>query len=178
MPKKSARIRSIVHSDATLRKASDYLEYDIHTFVAGLEIYIRARKTYEATEIGNAALDSFLLRARLLFDFFLRDNAPRDDVIALDYFHDQDPKPYKSHMTKAVKRERDKINKRLMHLTTAPMPRLRSNQVYSLKQIIPPIMKAFQAWLAVVPDSRLQRPVAGARKIFSQHLKRLEKLIP
>ena len=161
-------------SDAKLRKATDYLEYDLHTFVAGLDIYLRAR----GTEVGNAALDSFLLRSRLLMDFLTRDNAPDNDVIALDFFHDYDPKPYKPGMTKPVKRERDKINKRLMHLTTVPMPRLRSNQRYSLANIVPPIVGAFKAWLTVVPDRRLQQPAAESRRIFEKHIQRLERLQP
>ncbi len=166
-------MRNIVHSDMKLRRASDYLEYDLHTFVAGLVIYIR----YQGTDIGNAGLESFLLRARLLFDFLLRDSAVPDDVIALDYFHDQNPKPYKPYMTKSVKNERDKINKRLKHLTTAPMPQLRSKQRYSLRYIVLPINKAFRAWLWTVPDNRLQKPVAETRKVFEQHLHRIEQLI-
>lgn len=165
MPKKSSKSRG-AHTDLRLRKATDYLEFDIHSLAAGLDIYLRMR----GTEFGNAALDSFLLRARLLLDFFLRDSAPHDDVIALDYFHDYDPKPYRPRMTKDVKREREKINKQLMHLTTRPMPRLRSNQRYSLDKIVPPIVKAFRAWLAVVPDARLQQPATETRKIFEQHL--------
>jgi len=37
----SIRIRNVIHSDLKLRKASDYLEYDMHTFVASLELYLK-----------------------------------------------------------------------------------------------------------------------------------------
>jgi hypothetical protein len=172
MPSKPTRIRNIF-SDLKLRKATDYLEYDLHTFVAGLDIYLHTK----GTEVGNAALDSFLLRSRLLMDFLMRDSGQNDDIIALDFFHDYDPKPYKPRLTKAVKLEREKINKRLMHLTTVPMPRLRSNQRYSLRNIVPPIVKAFHAWLAVVPDKRLQHPAEETREIFVKHLHRIERLV-
>jgi len=172
--KKRKAVRNVVHQDSTLRKASDYLEFDIHSFAAGLEMYLR----YRGTEPGNAALDSLLLRARLLIDFFMRDTAPDDDVIALDFFHDRRPKPYKPRRTKSVKRERDKINKRLMHLTTKPMPRLRSNQRYALHKIAPPIVAAFRHWLSVVPDSRLQKPASRSRADFEKHLRRIERLLP
>ena len=113
--------RAIVHKDRILRKASDYLEFDIHSFAASIDIYVHNR----GTERGNAALDSLLVRGRALIDFFMARNAKPDDVIALDYFHDCKPKPYRPTLPRPVKRERDKINKRLMHLTTKPMPRLR-----------------------------------------------------
>ena len=166
-------MRNVVHADSILRKASDYLEFDIHSFAASIEIYLANR----GTEVGNAALDSILLRSRLLIDFFFRDDAWLDDVIALDFFHDFDPKPYKPRMTKAIEGEREKINKRLMHLTTKPMPRLRSTQRYSLKKIATPTVKAFRRWLAIVPNSRLHRPVKKTRDDFERHLDRIDRLI-
>lgn len=172
-PKRASRPRNVVHEDWKLRKASDYLEYDVHTLAAGIEIYLKNR----GTEVGNAALDSLLLRARLLLDFFLRDSAEPDDVIAVDFFHDFDPKPYKPHMTYAIRGEREKINKRLMHLTTKPMPRLRSHQRYMLHKIIPPLIAAFREWLAVVPDERLQKPADETRQIFEKHIVRMERLL-
>ena len=176
MPKKAVNpspSRTIVHKDWKLRKASDYLEFDIHSFAAGLQLYA----VHRGTEQGNAALDSALLRARLLVDFFMRDNAMPDDVIALDYFHDYSPKPYRPRMTKAVWREREKINKRLVHLTTKPMPRLRSNQRYAIEKLGRPIIAAFREWLAVVPNHRLQKPASRVRAQYETHLKRLEGLI-
>jgi hypothetical protein len=165
--------RVVIHQDWKLRKASDYLEFDIHLFAAGLQLYARHR----GTEQGNAALDSALLRARLLVDFFMRDNALPDDVIALDFFHDCSPKPYKPRMTNAVWREREKINKRLVHLTTIPMPRLRSNQRYAIEKLGRPIIAAFRDWLAVVPNHRLQKPASGGRAQYETHLTRLERVL-
>jgi hypothetical protein len=109
-------------------------------------------------------------------DFLMNDSAQDDDVIALDFFHDYNPKPYKPRMTQSLKRERKKINKCLMHLTTVPMPILRSNQRYSPINIVPPIITAFRTWLTVVPDRRLQRPASETRRIFEEHLQRLERL--
>jgi hypothetical protein len=162
-----------VYPDWKLRKASDYLEYDIHTLAAGIDIYFSNR----GTEIGNAALDSLLLRARLLLDFFLRDWAEPDDVIAIHFFHDYDPKPYKPRMTEAIKREREKNNKRIMHMTTKPMPSLRSHQRYALDKIVPPIVTAFRKWQVVVPDERLQKPAMESRLTFEKHLLRLERYL-
>jgi len=47
-----------------LRKASDYLEFDIHSLAAAIELYF----INKGTEMGNAALDSLLLRTRSLSD--------------------------------------------------------------------------------------------------------------
>ena len=166
-------VRNVVYPDWKLRKASDYLEYDIHTLAAGIDIHF----SHRGTEIGNAALDSLLLRARLLLDFFMRDRAELDDVIAIDFFHNYDPKPYRPRMTQAMKHEREKINKRIMHMTTKPMPRLRSHQSYDLNKIVPPLIVAFRKWLSVVPDQRLQRPAADSRQTFEKHLLRIERII-
>jgi hypothetical protein len=169
---KTKDIRSVVHPDWKLQKASDYLEYDIHTLAAGIDIHL----SHQGTEIGNAALDSLLLRARLLINFFMSDNDQSDDVIAIDFFHDYDPKPYKPHMTVAIRKEREKINKRIMHMTTKPMPRLRSNQSFDLNKFIPPLIAEFRKWLLVVPDKRLQQPAADSRKTYEKHLLRIERI--
>jgi hypothetical protein len=169
---KDKRIRNIVFPDWKLRKASDYLEYDIHTFAAGIDIYF----SHRGSETGNAALDSLLLRARLLIDFFMRDWAEPDDVIAIDFFHDFDPKPYEPYMTLAIRREREKINKRIMHMTTKPMPRLRSNQHYNIIRFVPPMIVAFRKWLLVVPDNRLQQPATVSRDTYEKHLHRIERI--
>jgi len=171
---KSHSPRNVVHEDWKLRKASDYLEFDIHTFAASLDIYLAQR----GNELGNSALDSLLLRARLLIDFFFRDTAKPDDVIALDFFYDFSPKPYKPRMTKKIRREREKINKRLMHLTTQPMPHLRSNQRYAIDKFAPPVVAAFRKWLLVVPDARLYRPVKSNRQKYERHLERIVQLLP
>ena len=165
-------VRNVVYPDWKLRKASDYLEYDIHTLAAGIDIY----SFHHGTEIGNAALDSLLLRARLLIDFFMRDRAKPDDVLAIDFFHDYDPKPYTPRMTRAIEHEIEKINKRIMHMTTRPMPRLRSHQGYNLNKIVPPLIAAFRKWLTVVPDQRLQKPAADLRQTYEEHLLRIERI--
>lgn len=54
--------RNVVHADWKLRKASDYLEFDVHSFAAELEIYLAK----PVTEVRKAALDSLLLQARLV----------------------------------------------------------------------------------------------------------------
>jgi hypothetical protein len=165
--------RAVVHNDKILRTASDYLEFDIHSFAAAIALY----RSQRGTETGNAALDSLLVRARVLIDFFMARQAIPDDVIALDYFYDFKAKPCRPAMPPAVKREREKINKRLMHLTTRPMPRLRSNQKYALATIARPVVDAFRSWLSVVPDARLQRPVKRTRAQYERHLARIEKLL-
>jgi hypothetical protein len=165
--------RAVFHKDSILRTASDYLEFDIHSFAAAIALY----RSQRGTETGNAALDSLLVRGRVLIDFFMARQAMPDDVIALDYFHDFKHKPYKPSMPRAVKREREKINKRLMHLTTRPMPRLRSNQKYALATMARPIVGAFRSWLSIVPDARLQRPAKRTRAQYARHLARIEKLL-
>lgn len=161
------------HPDKVLAKASDYLEVDLHSFAATYEM-LALNLVPKASEIRNAVIDSFLIRARLLIDFFLSDAGLQDDVLAIDYFHDRSPRPYKPRMTKQVQRERQKINKRLVHLTTEPMPRLRSTQHYDARKIVPPVVRAVKKWLSVVPEHRLQ---TGVRKDYLRHIARIERVM-
>ncbi len=169
-----ARIRTIAHTDKILRKATDYLEYDLHTFAAGLDIHLRRR----GSEVGNASLDSFLLRARILIVFLFHNTGRPDDVLAIDFFHDMTPNPFRRKMSKQLTKEREKINKWVLHLTIQPMPRLRSTQRFSAVKIAKPIVRVFRRWLKYVPDSRIQHPAMKSRAIFERHLERIESLLP
>lgn len=163
--------RTTVHSDNVLRKASDYLELDLHSLAATIGML---RRIPPHTELRNAIVDSFLLRSRLLIDFLCRDQARSDDVIGIDYFHDWSPKPYKPYMSQELAREREKINKRLVHLTVEPMPRLRSKQRYHPRKIVRPIVRAMKKWISAVPDARLQK---GVRAEYEKHLRRIERVL-
>jgi hypothetical protein len=165
--------RKVVHSDKVLQKASDYLEYHIHTFASSIDVF---QKT-QPSEAANAAVDSICVQARLLIDFFFFTSGKPDDVLAIDYFWDQNPKPYKPKLYAYLSKERDKVNKRIAHLTTQPMPYLRSSQKYNIRKFAKPIVRAFRAWLKVVPDSRLHKP-NKTRADYAKHLARIDKLVP
>jgi hypothetical protein len=173
-PAKTTATRNVVHSDRILRKATDYLEFDLHTFAASLDIHLMK----QGTEVGNAMFDSFLLRARILIDFLFRDDGRPDDVLAIDFFHDFPANPFKRKLSKQLANEREKINKWVLHLTTDPMPRLRSTQSFSEAKIAKPVVRVFRRWLKHAPDERIQRPVATSRATFEKHLQRIERLIP
>ncbi len=162
------------HKDAHLRTATDYLEFDLRSLISTLGIYAQ----HKDTPIGNAAVDSLLVRSRVLIDFLFATSPKPDDVVATDYFHDFPRRPYVPKLTKTLARERTKINKRLMHLTTEPMPRLRSKQRYSIAKIVPPIVRAFRNWLAAVPDKRIQKPPRPSRARMEEHLSQLAKMVP
>ena len=162
------------HRDADLRTATDYLEFDLRSLIAALGLYTK----HKGTPVGNAAVDSLLVRSRVLIDFLFPTSPKPDDVVATDYFHDFSQKPSMPRLTKTLTRERQKINKRLMHLTTEPMPRLRSNQRYSVSKIVPPIVRAFKQWLSAVPDERLQKSPKRSRARLEDHLAQLDQMIP
>jgi hypothetical protein len=174
--KKSSTLppRRVVHPDRFLRKATDYLEFDLHGFAAALDIHLKTR----GTEVGNATFDSFMLRARILVDFLFHDTGRSDDVLAIDFFHDMSPSPFKRKMSEQLRNEREKMNKWVLHLTTQPMPRLRSTQRFSSTKIAKPIVTVFRRWLKLVPDTRIQQPAKESRAIFEKHLERIERLLP
>jgi hypothetical protein len=167
--------RNVKHTDKVLQKASDYLEYHIHTFASSIDVYQKTKPS----EAANAAVDSICVQARLLIDFFFFTDGEKTDVLAIDYFWDQNPKPYypKIPMPKYLVRERRKVNQRIAHLTTHPMPYLRSSQKYNIRKFAKPIVRAFRAWLKAVPDSRLHNP-KKTRADYAKHLARIDKLVP
>lgn len=166
--------RMNIHSVAKLKMASDYLEYSIHTLTEGIDIYYQSPDKF----VRNAAVDSILLRSRVLIDFFMNADGRSDDILAVDFFDEPEDKPYVPYLSPEVEVERDRINKYLMHLTIKPMPDLVSDQGYPLNKIIPPIIDAFRKWLSSVSDSRLQDPAVITRRIFEEHLARLERQLP
>jgi len=173
IPKSQSSSR-LPHKDAHLRTATDYIEFDLKSLIAALHLYVQ----HKGTPIGNAAVDSLLVRSRVLIDFLFAVSPKLDDVVASDFFHDSPSMTYSPRLTKSLSQERQKINKRLMHLTTQPMPHLRSNQRYAIDKIVPPIVRALEVWLAAVPDTRIQKPASRSRAQLEAHLAQLKQMVP
>lgn len=164
----------VVHNDQELQIATDYLEHYLRSVAAGLEIY----KTRSEIEVMNAGVDSMLIRARSLLHFLYDTKRWKShDVLAIDYFHDHVPRPYDPTWDPQVEAELKKVSLWLAHITTDAMPTMISDQDYDEKIIGRAIIQAFQKWLSLVDDSRLQQPPEDSREKFREHLERIKRLV-
>jgi hypothetical protein len=163
--------RKVIHTDEVLRTASDYLEYHVHMYVDTL-VFISARLAQSAPRdlAWNATLESHLVHARLIIDFLRKPQGREDDVLAIDFFHDL-PDTYPLPEDEFLKSWADNVGGRLVHITTKPMPALKSRQEWPIMEIAQRLKPWLHEFLRVVPDSRL---VAGAREQCLSHLAKLK----
>ncbi len=107
-------------SPEELRNASDWLIYE-YWMLKGLAQLLLEDDDY--TEIGllrNAVLDSFLIHARALVDFFYRKPKVPTDVIAGDYFDNTEKAYWERHYSKDpgwFKDTRTRIDKGVAHIS-------------------------------------------------------------
>jgi hypothetical protein len=119
--------------------------------------------------IWNSILEDYLIHARILIHFVCKSQARDNDVIAVDYFHDL-PKIYVPLDDALLDEWADKIGGNLVHITTKPMPALKSQQAWPIDEIAARLVPALETFLNNVPDSRL---VDGARTDCMNHLAKL-----
>jgi len=169
----ATRTRKKVHPDADLQTASDYLEYHIRMFVETL-LWLRERLNQGGPKdiVWNAVLEDYLVHARLLIHFVCKTGPPRDDdVIAIHYFHDL-PNRYTPLNDAYLADWAAKIGGNLVHITTKPMPTLKSQQIWPIDEIAARLAPGLIIFANLAPDTRL---VADARNDYLRHL---AKLVP
>lgn len=117
-------VTRIVRIDATLRKASLAVDYDFNMMGNSLQAMLESNVTIESTPhehlVANALLHSFLLAVRNLCKFLYSHAYQANDIIAEDFFDDNDtwrnlrPElPLEFEEGKLAKM----ISRRLLHLT-------------------------------------------------------------
>lgn len=164
------KTRNIVHSDDELKIASDYFEYHVRMLVETY-LWLRNKNSHGGSwdTVGNAILEDFLIHARALIQFVSKSDGRPDDVIALDFFHNN--KGAYAHMNDSFLNDwADKIGGHLVHITTKPMPNLKSQQQWPIDEIVILLKPGLVAFLNVVLESRLASDV---RKDCCSHLAKL-----
>ena len=171
----SAQKRHIVHCREHLRLASDYLEYHVRMYVETLR-FLRVRTAQRAPKdiIWNSALEDHLIHARVLIDFLEKESGRDDDVLAVDFFHDA-PGVFNPTGDNFLRTWADNVGGRLVHITTKPMPALKSEQNWPIEEIALRLRPALQACLDMLPKERLAEGVEGQ---ISSHLARLTTAAP
>jgi hypothetical protein len=106
--------------------------------------------------LNNAALESFILHARVLLDFLYAEKPQPDDVIAEDYFNElsqwQTVRPEK---TKTLKVIHKRVGKEVAHLTYARLEVTAVAKEWQFIQIAKEINAVFDAFLNNVAKNRL-----------------------
>jgi hypothetical protein len=100
------------HSDDDLKRISDNLAYEISMFS---EMYKVLEKDEPESPERNACLESFLIHARNLRDFFYPKSRNQDDVLTSDFIPGWEDKAGK--MGAYLDANRERINKEIAHLT-------------------------------------------------------------
>lgn len=164
-----------IHPDADLQMASDYLEYHTRMFVETL-LWLRDSCAQGAPKntLWNAVLEDYLVHARLLIQFICNSSVKYDtDVVAVHYFHDL-PDSYTPLSDKFLDDWERKIGGNLVHITTKPMPTLKSQQEWPIDEIASRLVPGLKTFFTVVPDTRL---AANVRNDCLRHLSNLSSPI-
>lgn len=160
--------RNVIHSDETLKVGSDYLEYHVNMYVHSL-IWLRNHE--DSSLEKNAVLESHLIHARILIHFLSREESHYTrDVLAVDYFHDM-PNAYSVLNDKTLNDWAGKIGKRAVHITTEPMPDLKSDQAWDIGEIAQLLVPALREFIGDAAETRLYDTKA-------KYLGHLDKLSP
>ena len=95
-----------------LRRGLDFFAYELWMLQSTADRVLCGSSSDVPTR--NALLESFLIHARALIDFFSNKNAKDDDIMASHYVGD-----HNWELTELLKNERARINKQVAHLTSA-----------------------------------------------------------
>ncbi len=160
------------HSDEELRAASKHLGYEVDMFLEAAAELQRMKEhptwatTYASTESGfvpeeaadtatwNALLESFLIHARVLFDFLYASDPRRDDVTAEHYAAGWEGKrPGASQNLLELKR---RVNKEVAHISYVRLERpTEAEKHWEFAQIAKEMCQLLLAFLANAKPSCL-----------------------
>jgi hypothetical protein len=123
--------------------------------------------------VRNAILEDHLVHTRVLINFISSDNNQRPtDVIASDYFHDT-PNVFRESHDSFLDNQVKSIGGHLVHITTKPMPQLKSEQEWCIRETSDRLIPYLNTFLTEVPEKRL---ALNARSECRAQLDRLYKV--
>ncbi|MFH1919163.1 MAG: hypothetical protein ABIP48_04640 [Planctomycetota bacterium] len=122
-----------------------------------LELAIFVGTSLVANKKISALLESFLLHARNLRDFLYKDNAAKDDVLAVHFFDQAEDwrkrRPPKGSYLESL---RDRLNKALAHISYSRL-KYRDDMRWNIAQIKHDIETPWEAFLLALPDDKRER---------------------
>jgi hypothetical protein len=164
-------IRNIIHADEQLHIGSKYFRYHVRMYVETL-LWLQDQISPVGWDtVRNAILEDHLIHARILINFLSKFDAHerKDDVLAIDYFHDIHG-AFQLLQDDFLKSQADNIGGYLVHITTKPMPKLKSEQEWFIRETASKLVPALKAFLSAVPETRL---VDGAKNECLSYLAKL-----
>jgi hypothetical protein len=162
--------RSVIHSDDQLRIGSDHLEYHVRMYIETLVWLInQATHPEDGNILRNTVIEDHLIHARTLIDFFCKSEGREDEVFATNYFHDL-TNIYQPLLDGFLDYQAQNIGDQLVRITTKPMPGLKSEQEWLIRETSNKLIPAIKTFLNLVPDFRLTKDI---KKDFRDHLAKL-----
>ncbi|MBL8079320.1 MAG: hypothetical protein JNM55_15250 [Anaerolineales bacterium] len=155
--------RNVVHDDEKLQFASRYLVYHVRMYVETL-LWLQSNKDKPDgwATIRNAMIEAHLVHSRILINFICNaDSHYPTDIIALDYFHDM-PYIFIPLQSEFLKNQANDIGGQLVHLTTKPMPKLKSEQEWFIRETTDKLIPALQGFFIKVSETRFEKEVKSA----------------
>jgi hypothetical protein len=121
--------------------------------------------------VRNAILEDHLVHTRVLINFLSKGDMSerKDDVLAIDYFHDL-PGMFEKLQDVFLNNQANDIGGHLVHITKKPMPKLKSEQEWFIRETASKLVPALKRFLNIVPESRL---VDGAQYECLDYLAKL-----
>jgi len=165
--------RNVVHDNEKLKFASRYLVYHVRMYVETL-LWLQSNKDKPDgwATVRNAMIEAHLVHSRILINFICNANSQyQTDVLAFDYFHDTSSifTPLQSEF---LKNQANDIGGQLVHLTTKPMPKLKSEQEWLIRETADELVPALKEFFTKVSETRFEKDVK------SECLAHLAKLNP
>ena len=141
--------------DAELAKAAHHLQYEFWMLLS----VANALGSGIASQgwLTNALLESFVIHFRALLDFFHPAETPKaDDVVASDYFDDQEEwSRLRPQLSEALRTAKRRAHKEIAHLTYARLDVTPKAKPWAFVDIANEIGSLMTTFRSNVPPSRL-----------------------
>ena len=161
--------RILIRPNDQLHIGSKYLRYHIKMYV---ETFLWLQDHLSFTEWDterNAILEDHQIHTRILINFLSSVRRQKEDILAIDYFHDL-PDIFHPLQDDFLSGQAQRIAGNLVHITTKPMPKLKSEQEWPITETSSKLVPAIKSFLNIVPENRLADDV---KNDCLQHLARL-----
>ncbi|MBI5952784.1 MAG: hypothetical protein HY865_14095 [Chloroflexi bacterium] len=157
------------YSDEQLEISSNHLIYHIKMYVETFLWLQDHPKPTDWDTVRNAILEDHLVHSRVLIYFMQHDSSSRkDDVFAVDYFHDSHS-DFLLAKSEFLEDQARKIGGQLVHLTTKSQL-LKSEQEWQIGKVAATLVPAMQEFLSVVPNHRISMKTKEECKALIQKI--------
>jgi len=169
-------VTRIAHTDATLKKASEAVQYEVSMLGSTLQASLASDTWIDSTSqehlIANSLLHSFLVASRNLCHFLYSHKPQPNDIIADDFF--EDPNEWRNSRPEALPELADGsfvrlISRRLLHLTYYRAAG--TKPTWTGFPIAWELAKALEVFVSQVPSQRLSDEIVEDVMALVQTLK-------